>query len=147
MKPRKNTTLVMLLGLLLVAFAAGTAQTPSQGDQTKKTEDCCAMDSCCCCSGDSCPTMKADGTTMAADATAKPDAKHSCCSGDSCKMKTKDAKNNHADNDHACCSCCGDSCDMNMKDMKHDAMMKHDMKGQKGDCCNAKQKTTTKKAA
>ena len=85
---RKNTFLILLLGLLLVAFAAVSAQTPSQGEQKKKTESCCSMESCC------------------------------CCSGDSCDMKMKD----HAD-------------------------MKHDMKGQKGDCCKMKQKAKVKKAA
>jgi len=117
----------MLLGLLLLAFAAGVAQTPAQGDQKKKAEACCAMDSCCC-SGDSCQ-MKEDG------------AKADCCKGDSCKMKKKDM--NHAD-DHECCSCCADSCDMDMKadgTMKHDMKdMKHDMKGHKDDCCKAKSK-------
>lgn len=139
MKPRKRTILVMLLGLLLLAFAAGVAQTPSQGDQKKKADACCAMDSCCCCSGDSCP-MKQDGataTTATADTAAKPD----CCKGDSCKMKKKDM--NHAD-DHECCGCCADSCDMDMKadgTMKHDMKdMKHDMKGHKADCCKAKAK-------
>ena len=132
MKPRKRTILIMLLGLLLLAFAAGVAQTPSQGDQKKKADACCAMDSCCCCSGDSCP-MKADGatpTTATADTAAKPD----CCKGDSCKMKKKDM--NHAD-DHECCGCCADSCDM---DMKADGTMKHDMKDHKADCCKAKAK-------
>ena len=133
MKPRKITILVMLLGLLLLAFAAGVAQTPSQGDQKTKAEACCAMDTCCC-SGDSC-SMKEGGA--ATTDTAKAD----CCKGDSCKMKKKDM--NHAD-DHECCSCCADSCDMDMKadgTMKHDMKdMKHDMKGHKGDCCKAKSK-------
>lgn len=148
MRPRKNITLIMLLGLLLVAFAVGTAQTqtqaPSQGDQKTKAESCCSSDSCCCCSGDSC-ALKAEGATTAT--AAKTDGKPDCCSGDSCKMKKKDM--NHAD-DHECCGCCADSCDMKMKHdatMKHDANMKHDMKhdmkGHKGDCCKAK----TKKAA
>ena len=142
MKPRKITILVMLLGLLLLAFAAGVAQTPAQGDQKKKAEACCAMDSCCCCSGDSC-SMKEDGTAVAsADTTAKPDAaKPDCCKGDSCKMHKKDM--NHA-GDHECCSCCADSCQMDMKadgTMKHDMKdMKHDMKGHTGDCCKAKAK-------
>jgi len=144
MKPRKNTTLIMLLGLLLFAFTAGTAQTPAQGDQKKKAEACCAMESCCCCSGDSCQMMKKDGATSStamANTADKKDSKHSCCSGDSCKMKTKEM--NHTSDDHACCSCCGDSCDVNMK---HDgATMKHDMKDHKGDCCKAKSKS--KKAA
>jgi hypothetical protein len=144
MKPRKNTILIMLLGLLLVAFATGIAQNPSQTDQKTKTEACCSMDSCCCCNGDSCP-MKEEGAANA-------DAKHSCCSGDSCKMKTKADMKNHSD-DHECCSCCGDSCDMKMKgdanmkhdgNMKHDATMKHDSKSHKGDCCNIKNKDKSK---
>jgi hypothetical protein len=130
MKPRKSTILVMLLGLLLLAFAIGVAQTPAQGDQKKKADACCAMDSCCC-SGDSCSAMKQDGTAT----TDK--AKADCCKGDSCKMDKKDM--NHADG-HECCGCCADSCDMNMKadgTMKHDMKdMKHDMKGHK-DCCKA----------
>ncbi|HEY0365648.1 MAG TPA: hypothetical protein VGC73_04190 [Pyrinomonadaceae bacterium] len=95
MKPRKNTFLILLLGLLLVAFAAVTAQTPLQGEQKKNAEACCSMESCCCCSGDSCDMkMKHDAT------------------------------------------------------MKHHATMKHDMKGHKGgDCCNAKSKDKTRKAA
>ena len=141
MKPRKTTILVMLLGLMLLAFTAGMAQTPAQGDQKKKAEACCAMDSCCCCSGDSC-SMKEDGATVASSDAKKPDAaKPDCCKGDSCKMHKKDM--NHAD-DHECCSCCADSCEMDMKadgTMKHDMKdMKHDMKGHKGDCCKAKAK-------
>jgi hypothetical protein len=101
MKTRKNSMLTMLLGLLLAVSAAGMAQTPAQGDQDKKAEACCSMESCCCNNG-SCP-MKAEGTTSA-------DAK--AC-GDSCDMK------NHAD--HA--GCCGGSCNMKddaKKDGKHD---------------------------
>lgn len=82
MKPRKKIILVFLLGLLLVAFAAGVAQTPAQGDQKEKAEACCAMESCCCNSG-SCP-MKENGAT-------KAEAKDCCCcTGDSCAMKAKD---------------------------------------------------------
>ena len=78
MKSRKQTILIMLLGLLLVAFAVAMAQTPAQGDQKKKAEACCAMESCCCCSGDSCDTnMKHD----------MKDHK-----GDCCNMKQKDKK-------------------------------------------------------
>lgn len=79
MRSRKNTTLILVLGLLLAASTTGIAQTPSQTDQKKATESCC----------------------------------------------------------------CADSCDMKMKEdaMKHDdGKMKHDMKGQKGDCCKAKMK-------
>ena len=117
MTPRKNTILVMLLGLLLVAFAVAIAQTPAQGDQKSKTESCCAMESCCCNSG-SCP-MKAEGTENA-------EAKEGCCSGDSCKMKAKDGAKSHAD--HKGCACCGDSCDMKSEG------------NTKGSCCKHKAK-------
>ena len=75
MKPRKNTVLIMILALVLTAFATATAQTPAQGDQ-KKTETCCSMQSCCC-NGDSCE-MK------------KHDAKNHGEKGDCCKVKSKD---------------------------------------------------------
>lgn len=117
MKPRKNTVLILLLALLLTAFAVGMAQTPTQGDQ-EKSKACCAMESCCC-NGESCP-MK-EGTTNA-------EAKECCCSGDSCEMKTKDGK------DHA--GCCGDSCQMKKHDTKNH--------GAKGDCCKAKHKEKAK---
>ena len=81
MKLRKQTILVMLFGLLLLAFTAVVAQTPAQGDQ-KKAESCCAMDSC---------PMKTDGA----------EAKSDCCKADSCDMKDKkhDMKDHTAD----CC--------------------------------------------
>ena len=120
MTPRKKTILVMLLGLLLVAFAVAIAQTPAQGDQNKNAEACCAMESCCCNSG-SCP-MKAEGTENA-------EAKEGCCSGDSCKMKAKDGAKGHAD--HKGAGCCGDSCEM-----KHDG-------NTKGSCCKHKTKQKT----
>ena len=83
MNSRKNTILILLLGLLLVAFAVSVAQTPAQGDQKEKAEACCSMESCCCNSG-SCP-MKDSG------AEAKAEGKECCCcSGDSCDIKAKD---------------------------------------------------------
>ena len=119
MKSRKNTILIMLLGLLLVAFAAAMGQTPTQGDQNQKSEACCAMESCCGNDG-SCP-MKAEGATNA-------DAKEGCCcKGDSCDMK-QDGKD-HPD-------CCADSCDMTKHDGKHEGK----------DCCKAKAKTKQKSA-
>lgn len=94
MKSRKNTILILLLGLLLVAFAAVSAQTPAQGDQKKKSESCCAMESCC--DGDSCE-MKKEGEANA-------EGKHSCC-GESCDMKKHDAKMKHdKDGKHDCCN-------------------------------------------
>ncbi|HEX7772512.1 MAG TPA: hypothetical protein VF435_08815 [Pyrinomonadaceae bacterium] len=124
MKPRKSI-LIMLVGLLLVAFAAVMAQTPAQGDQKKKTESCCAMESCC---GEnaSCSMKKEGETTTSADAAEAKDS--CCCSGDSCEMKDKADMNHKA-------GCCGESCDMT----KHDANMKHDSKDHK-DCCKMKQK-------
>jgi hypothetical protein len=79
MKTRKNFTLIMLLALLLFAFSAVSAQTPSQGDQKKATE------SCCCCA-DSCD-MKMKDDAM------KHDMKDH--KGDCCNMKQK-AKNKKA---------------------------------------------------
>ena len=126
MKPRKNTILIMLLGLLLFAFtAAGVAQTPAQGDQ-KKAEACCAMESCCC-NGGSCPMKEGASSAEAKDADC-------CCMGDSCDMKAKDGEN-HAN--HA--ACCDDSCKMKHDAKKHDA--KHDGKAE---CCKIKQKSKTK---
>ena len=85
MKLRKNTVLILLIALVLTAFAAAIAQTPAQGDQ-KKSEACCSMESCCCAS-DSCE-MKKDGKD------------HDCC-GDSCPMKKHDSKNHGAKGE--CC--------------------------------------------
>lgn len=119
MKLRKNTVLIMLLALLLTAFAVAMAQTPAQGDQ-KKSEACSSMESCCC-NGGSCP-MK-EGAT---DAEAKEAG--CCCSGDSCEMKAKDGK------DHA--GCCGDSCQMKKHDTKNH--------GAKGECCKIKNKAKAK---
>ena len=99
MRPRNITILVMLVGLLLVAFAAGIAQTPAQGDQKKKAESCCAMESCC--TGDSC-SMKEEGTTSTGnDNSADAKKEHSCC-GESCDMKMKHDAKNH-DKKHDCC--------------------------------------------
>ena len=67
MKPRKQTILIMLVGLLLVAFAVAMAQTPAQGDQKKTAESCCSMESCCCCSGDSCDMNMKHDTNMKHD--------------------------------------------------------------------------------
>ena len=101
MNPRKNTFLILLLGLLLVAFAAVSAQTPSQGEQKKKTESCCAMDSCC----------KDGSCDMKKEGEANAEGKHDCCSGDSCDMmKNHDAKMKH-DKDAK-----GECCNMKNKD-------------------------------
>ena len=76
MKSRKKTTLILVLGLILTAFTAQGAQTPSQTEQKKATPE-----SCCCC-GDSCD-MK-----MKHDANMQHDTKD-CCNA---KQKTKDKK-------------------------------------------------------
>ena len=154
MKPHKSTILIVLVGLLLVAFVAVMAQqTPGQTPQTgeqNKAEACCAMDSCCCKDG-SC-SMKHDGS-------ATGEAKEGCC-GDSCKLHHANAKNNsenakNSNNETAktdsaahegCCgggqSCCGESCDMS----KH---ANHDKKTHSPDasCCKMKQKDAKKAAA
>ena len=85
MKPRKNFILIMLLGLLLAAFAAvAVAQTPAQSEDKKKAESCCsapeAKDSCCGCCDESCDMEKHD-------ANMKHDKDHK---GNCCKMKQKD---------------------------------------------------------
>lgn len=144
MKHQKSTILIMLLGLLLMAFVAVMAQTPAQtpqaGDQKK-------MESCCC-KGDSCE-MKKEGAEAG-------EAKEDCC-GDSCKLHHADAKNTGTANDLANNTakhdpakhdsakhegCCGESCDM----AKHGA--NHDPKTHKADgsCCKAKQKDAQKEA-
>ena len=87
MKTRKNTVLIMLLALLLTAFAVAMAQTPAQGDQ-KKSEACCSMESCCC-NGDSCEMKAKDGKD------------HAGCCGDSCQMKKHDTKDHGAKGE--CC--------------------------------------------
>lgn len=129
MKPRKSTILIVLLGLMLVAFAAGMAQSTTPSEQKKQSETCRDMDSCCC-KGDSCP-MKEEG---AASADAKDGC--CCCSGDSCDMKMKEDMKHHSTEHEGCCS--GDSCDMKMK---------HDMKSHpnEGACCNMKHKDTKSK--
>jgi hypothetical protein len=94
MNPRKNTILILLLGLLLVAFSAASAQTPAQGDQKKDAEACCAKDSCC----------KDDSCEMKKEGEANSEAKHDCC-GDSCDMKKHDENMKHdKDAKHECCN-------------------------------------------
>ena len=90
MKLRKNTIPIMLLVLLLVAFATGMAQTPAQSDQKTKTESCCAMTDdhdCCACCGDSCDMNMKHDATMKHDMNMKHDKDHK---GDCCNMKNKD---------------------------------------------------------
>lgn len=143
MKPHKSTILIMLLGLLLVAFVAVMAQqTPQGGEQKKPAEACCAMESCCC-KGDSC-ALKQEGAETA-------EGKEGCC-GDSCKLHHSDAANNpetaknsnpeNAKHDPAAhAGCCVESCNM----VKHE---KHDGKTHSpdGSCCKMKQKDAKKQA-
>lgn len=162
MRPHKSTILIMLFGLLLLAFVAVTGyQTPGQttpqtGDQKKQAEACCAMESCCC-KGDSC-AMKKEGA----------EAGESCC-GDSCKLHHADAKmaggadvakhdpakHDPAKHDPAkhdgmkhegCCgggqSCCGESCDM----AKEGANADQKTHKADGSCCKMKQKDAKKEA-
>lgn len=75
MRTRKNITLILVLGLLLFGFTAASGQTPSRGDQEKKTESCCSMESCCCCGSDSCD-MKMKHDAMKPDANVKQKAKN-----------------------------------------------------------------------
>ena len=89
MRPRKSTTLILVLSLLLFAFTAGTAQTPSQGDQKKQAESCCSTESCCCCSGDSCDMKTKNDATMKHDHKMKHEMNGH--KGDCCKAKAKKA--------------------------------------------------------
>ena len=139
MRPHKSTILIMLLGLLLVAFAAVMAQQTPQTTEQKKPADA-SMESCC--KGESC-SMKKEGAETG-------EAKEDCC-GDSCKLHHENAKNNNnnenakpdtAKHDTAKHEgCCGESCDMS----KHEG---HDKKTHKADgsCCKAKQKDARKEA-
>ena len=103
MKPRKQTILIMLLGLLLFAFAAAMAQNPTQGDQKKPAESCCSMESCC--SGDSCDMKAKDDMKSQAD-----DQSCCACCGDSCDMSKHDATMKHDTKGHKDC------CNMKQKD-------------------------------
>jgi hypothetical protein len=144
MKPHKSTILIMLIGLLLVAFVAVMAQqTPQQTGEQKKTE--AAMESCC--KGDSC-AMKKEGAEAG-------EAKEDCC-GDSCKLHHENAKNDstgasakhdpakhdsakHDSTKHE--GCCGESCDMAKHENNDNKTHKPD-----GSCCKAKQKDAKKEA-
>jgi hypothetical protein len=108
MKPRRNVILPLLVGLFLLVFVVGLAQTTNQKttDQTKLAESCCAMDSCCC-HGDSCAMKQGEQKDSAK-------AEGCCCCGDSCDMKMKHDQKNHAATE----GCCGDSCHMKMTSEK-----------------------------
>ena len=133
MRPHKSTILIMLLGLLLVAFAAVMAQQTPQTTEQKKPADA-SMESCC--KGESC-SMKKEGAETG-------EAKEDCC-GDSCKLHHENGKNNSNENAKADSAahegCCGESCDMS----KHE---KHDKKthSSDGSCCKMKQKDAKKQA-
>src|SRR6266480_475629 len=88
MKHFRGFTLGLLLGVGM-AFS-GLAFAQNAADQNKKTESCCAMESCLC-KGDSCPMMKGG---------------------------KKDASKNHSEKREGCCCCGGDSCDMKTKEVK-----------------------------
>ena len=120
MKPRKSTVLVVLLTLLLAAFAIAMAQGTTQTDQNKKAESCCAEGANCCAEG-----------------SCKDEANHeSCCKegAECCKEGAEYCKKHE--------SCCGESCDANAHhgaNAKHDAKGKHDSK-KHGECCKIKNK-------
>jgi len=81
MKSHKSTTLITVLGLILSAVVAVSAQqstTPS--DQKKQAESCCAMDSCCG-NGESC------------DMKHENHKKGHSADGSCCNMKQKTARN------------------------------------------------------
>ena len=86
MKNMKGFVLGLVLGLGLALSGLAFAQ--NTNDASKKTNSCCAMESCC--KGDSCLMMK-DGAMK--EGATKSDKHECCCCGDSCNMKNmKDMK-------------------------------------------------------
>lgn len=81
--------LALSIGLLLSGVAL--AQNPTNPEQKKDGESCCAMASCCC-KGDSC-SMKDHANKDHSKEHSVKDGGCCCCKGDSCKMKMKDKKN------------------------------------------------------
>jgi hypothetical protein len=147
MKVHKITILVTLFVSVLLTFALAMGQQASTSTaQTKPSESCCAMDSCCCNSG-SCE-MPANAAGMAKHA--KHDKKnHAAC----CVMK-QDGASGEMKHDGSCCNMKQDGAaaaatgDMKHEDcccdMKHDGAsgnMKHE-----GSCCNMKDKNKQKEA-
>jgi len=91
MKNVKSFALGFVLALGLAVAGAGFAQSTTPGDQNKKHESCCAMESCCC-NGESC-SMKHGDKQHAQKEAGKEDSHKDgccCCSGDSCQMKMKE---------------------------------------------------------
>ena len=89
MKNAKSFALGFMLAAALAFSGASFAQSTTQ-TETKKSESCCAMESCCC-KGGSC-SMK-HGEKHAQKQESKEHSHKDgccCCGGDSCQMKTKD---------------------------------------------------------
>ena len=100
MKPRKTTLLIALIALILAAFAVGMAQGPTQTDQKKKAESCCAEGAC----------KEGENGAKEGDCCKHGDAKkeHADCCGDSCEMDAKGggdtakAKHKHGEGGECC---------------------------------------------
>lgn len=90
MKNIKRLTAGLALSLGLLLSGVALAQNPTQSDQKKETESCCAM-AACCCKGDSC-SMKDHAKKDHSKEHSDKDGGCCCCKGDSCKMKMKEKK-------------------------------------------------------
>lgn len=90
MKNAKSFALGLMLAAVLAFSGASFAQDATRQTENKKSESCCAMESCCC-KGGSC-SMK-HGEKHAQKEESKEHSHKDgccCCSGDSCQMKTKE---------------------------------------------------------
>src|ERR1044072_128891 len=105
----RRLMLSIVLGLTTALAGVAYAQNAAQD---KKTESCCAMETCCC-KGDSCKMKSCPSMNHAAT------HEHESCCGDSCDMKKDGASKAGAtaSDKHECC-CGGDSCDMKDKKEK-----------------------------
>lgn len=103
MKPRKTTLLIALIALILAAFAVGMAQGPTQTDQKKKAESCCAEGAKCCAEGSCKEHENKEGENK--DGAKK---EHADCCGDSCELDdarsgdTAKAKHKHGEGGECC---------------------------------------------
>jgi hypothetical protein len=90
MKNAKSFALGFLLAAVLAFSGASFAQNATPQTENKKSESCCAMESCCC-KGGSC-SMKHGEKHAQREESREHSHKDGCCccGGDSCQMKMKE---------------------------------------------------------